>query len=617
MKTKLILTALCTLTFLLFTCAAIAEIRYVSKTGTATPPYTSWATASDSIQKCINICNDGDTVIVANGVYKEHLKIYSSLTLIGMSTDSTIIDGRGIISTGLDSSYTIMAYKNLEIKNFHIFGHDQTVITGSRLISSIRAINNIIENAWNGINFPETENNAAINNIIFNVKDGIGAGDFINAASYSTIGNVIISTREAGYGINHMGGGAHNIINNIILHTDSEVFSEYGIQMIWPGRSQVRDNLIAGFKFVQYNDGGQPFDTVFIVNNAFGYAQSDDVNRGLIDIVYGNKKEVKNNMFFNSKQSGIYLTNETLHPDYNLYWNVKGKYYGANIVPGQNEIVADPMFVKDKVPNNNLDFDFHLQKYSPAIDAGDPAILDVDGTRSDIGMFGGPYGEKYTYQDLAPRNPVNVTAEYIDGLIHLKWNKNTTADFYQYRIYRDTVSGFIINPTKLIASVSDTFYNDNVSSLTANSYYYKLTSVDSTSNGSAPSEEIRVVITGLGEMPPKIVEDYKLMQNYPNPFNPSTKIGYRLKEPGYVKVMVYNIIGERLAVLVNGYQSKGYHEVDFTSKKEYLSGMLDKSIGWEIGYGDIVSGIYLYRIEVIGEGNIPVFFDCKKMILVK
>ncbi|MFZ2865614.1 MAG: hypothetical protein WA440_12745, partial [Ignavibacteriaceae bacterium] len=52
---------------------AYATVRYVSKSGTSTPPYTSWQTAADSIQKCINICSFGDTVYVANGVYKEQV----------------------------------------------------------------------------------------------------------------------------------------------------------------------------------------------------------------------------------------------------------------------------------------------------------------------------------------------------------------------------------------------------------------------------------------------------------------------------------------------------------------------------------------------------------------
>ena len=68
-----------------------ASIRYVSKTGTSTPPYTSWQTAADSIQKCINICVDGDTVYVANGVYKENLVINTAISLIGSSMDSTVI----------------------------------------------------------------------------------------------------------------------------------------------------------------------------------------------------------------------------------------------------------------------------------------------------------------------------------------------------------------------------------------------------------------------------------------------------------------------------------------------------------------------------------------------
>ncbi|HQF43317.1 MAG TPA: hypothetical protein PK073_10440, partial [Ignavibacteriaceae bacterium] len=53
------------LSFLIFNCSLlIGTVRYVSKTGSSTPPYTSWETASDSIQKCINLCVDGDTIYV-------------------------------------------------------------------------------------------------------------------------------------------------------------------------------------------------------------------------------------------------------------------------------------------------------------------------------------------------------------------------------------------------------------------------------------------------------------------------------------------------------------------------------------------------------------------------
>ena len=69
---------------------AHATVRFVSKSGTNIPPYTSWQTAADSIQKCINICVDGDTIYVANGIYKENLVINTAISLIGSSMDSTV-----------------------------------------------------------------------------------------------------------------------------------------------------------------------------------------------------------------------------------------------------------------------------------------------------------------------------------------------------------------------------------------------------------------------------------------------------------------------------------------------------------------------------------------------
>jgi hypothetical protein len=264
------------------------------------------------------------------------------------------------------------------------------------------------------------------------------------------------------------------------------------------------------------------------------------------------------------------------------------------------------MVVNDDSTQGKLDF--HLQMYSPLIDVGDPNILDKDSTRSDIGLYGGPYGESYIYIDLPPRPPVNLTAN-VDSLIKLSWNRNTEADFSYYNIYRDTTFDFTVDSTKLLASVTDTFYYHMIPS-NVESLYYKLTAVDNQGNESNPSEQVAVILVSVkNEWKP--VNNYILYQNYPNPFNPSTKIGYKQKERGYVKLYVYDIKGELVSVLVNQTQEAGYYEVGFPVRQESIP--------------VLSSGVYIYQIIVMSENNpskpgpngIPVFSDIKKMVYVK
>jgi len=85
---------------------------------------------------------------------------------------------------------------------------------------------------------------------------------------------------------------------------------------------------------------------------------------------------------------------------------------------------------------------------------------------------------------------------------------------------------------------------------------------------------------------------FTLQQNYPNPFNPSTNIKYALPQASHVSLSVFNTLGQRVALLVDGKQEAGYHEVNFNAS-------------------GLTSGVYFYRIQA-GE-----FTETKKLILMK
>ncbi len=559
---------------------SFATIRYVSHTGNSTPPYTSWTTAADSIQKCIDYSFDGDTIIVANGTYYESLVVDKYLSLIGSSMDSTIIDGTGLANS------TVYFEANGYFTNFFIKGKGQGISQSSCLLNNLCDVyvkNCKLINALEGVALAWSS--STINQcFIMGVAQGYSTYCSIDTCNPKIENSIILINNSLYAGINI--GTGKNITNKNNILSGSN--SYYGVGVSFSSsKNIIKSNIISGFN---RNLDGFADDTAIVYNNTSTYA----THRGY---TINSKTDMRNNISAHNNTGVVGPTGT--NSDYNLYWQNNTNTTDSL---AEHDIVADPMFVNDTIPAYGGSYDYHLQAYSPAIDAGDPNILDVDGTRSDIGVFGGPLGEEYTYQDLAPRPPVNVTAVLDSNQLMLSWNKNTEADFSIYRIYRDTTEGFIIDSTKLISEQSDTFIVQIVPKEEIN-LYYKLTAVDSQGNESRPSEEVHVLITGIIKNEKLTINNYKLYQNYPNPFNPTTRIGYRLKERGYVKLMVYDIKGEMIEVLVNKEQEAGYYEVEFGSQPEFR--------------GQLASGIYLYRIEVIGNGNIPRFSDMKKMILLK
>ena len=112
------------------------------------------------------------------------------------------------------------------------------------------------------------------------------------------------------------------------------------------------------------------------------------------------------------------------------------------------------------------------------------------------------------------------------------------------------------------------------------------------------------------ENEPQVVSSFMLEQNYPNPFNPSTNIGFRISDFGFVTLKVYDILGNEVATLVNEELSPGDYEVEFSAKGGSASGGNAYSLS---------SGIYFYQLTVGGPeiNSRLAMIQTKKMVLIK
>ncbi len=100
----------------------------------------------------------------------------------------------------------------------------------------------------------------------------------------------------------------------------------------------------------------------------------------------------------------------------------------------------------------------------------------------------------------------------------------------------------------------------------------------------------------------EVVTDYALEQNYPNPFNPETKIKFALPEASEVKLIIYDMLGNRVKTLVNAARPSGRYEVTWDGRNhlgEHVAG-----------------GMYIYRLLMQLENGEPLVLT-KKMLFVK
>jgi hypothetical protein len=164
------------------------------------------------------------------------------------------------------------------------------------------------------------------------------------------------------------------------------------------------------------------------------------------------------------------------------------------------------------------------------------------------------------------------------SVVNIAWNDDLTGN----------VSIRLVRGTSVVRTISSNTASDGAFAWTvpsnqaiASDYKVRITSRDNTAIRDESDAFFSITSAAPSSKGSEVPVTAVLEQNYPNPFNPATTVRYQLGEGGLVRLKVYNLLGQEVASLVNGYREAGTHEVYFDA-----SGMS--------------AGVYLYTLEAGG-----------------
>lgn len=191
--------------------------------------------------------------------------------------------------------------------------------------------------------------------------------------------------------------------------------------------------------------------------------------------------------------------------------------------------------------------------------------------------------------NLQPLPPQNLTIENFAGHPKITWQHGISIDYLTgYEILRTHSYSYNPNPegSYTIGTVDKytTSYTDNSLNIGLGGYaYYKVRAINGNRYSSLSNfvsiQVIPAKINVIDSLKNKTdhVIDAQLYQNYPNPSNPSTRIKFYLPKNEFGSLKVYDLVGREVAVLVNGFISEGFHEIDFNTS-------------------GLATGIYIYQL---------------------
>jgi hypothetical protein len=176
-------------------------------------------------------------------------------------------------------------------------------------------------------------------------------------------------------------------------------------------------------------------------------------------------------------------------------------------------------------------------------------------------------------EGVVPVELTSFTGAWNNESVNLAWTTATELNNYGFEVEKNTgnsgwyLIGFVRGNGTKQTPTSYSFTDSKI--ISANKCFYRLKQIDD--NGS-------FTYSSVVEINPVPAGGFVLEQNYPNPFNPSTKIRFSIPVSSNLRLSIYNVIGEEVAILAEGHYQAGYHEVTYNSS-------------------GLPSGVYLYKLQ--------------------
>ncbi len=524
----------------------------------------------ETIQQGINASTDGDTVLVHPGTYVENINFNGHNIVLGslfLTTGDTTYISQTIIDG--DSSGSVVTFESGEDSTTIISGF--TIQNGFSLAGGGICANNAAA--------PKIKHNIIRSNVVGYYFIGSGAGGGIYCDGAPSITNNIIQDNIAvfGYVAYGLGGGIHC--------TGSPIIS---------------DNLITR----NYAGGGGGiscfYDSSAIISNNDIIDNDADAGGGIIcQYSYVNIHEnyIANNSA-TSKGAGIYCNESSTVIKSNIIFGNSTDNNGSGIYSegGDNDIIENSICENSAAHAGGgvLLFRFNSLFENNII------------THNSAGRAGGLFG-LYMLNPYIKNNLIlNNSASFVGGalfeginpvLINNIIRGNDDQQLYVWEgvpivsycniqdtlwpgegnididpLFRDPENGdFHLMSTECgdpyDSPCIDAGSPAILDSLLDCSWGLGTNLSDMGAYGGGDS-----VTVGIDDYVNSLPDKFLLMQNYPNPFNAATSLKYTLEQTDYVALTIYNILGQRVSGLFDGFQQAGEHAVVWDAT-DYPSGV--------------------------------------------